>query len=163
MVYCCGQCNQLEYYTFPYSICFLRWPVCMWPQSCSRYCLPHSNRLKYLGSLITGASVTEGPSSSVSSIETISSFVLMLSWAHSDSLYSIELSSTTTLYYSPFSVEHTCNKFLSARNSFDSLSSKLQMCKVGFYSIPVISVFTGSTWKLRKSSLIIHLANCLTR
>ena len=48
MVHCCGRCNQLESYTFLYSICLLRWPctlVCTWRQACSIF-LPHSNGLK---------------------------------------------------------------------------------------------------------------------
>ena len=93
--------------------------------------LPHSNRLKYLVSLITGLSATEGSSCSVSSIAYFSSF--MFFWTLYYLLYSVELSSIITLYDSPSSVEQTCVNFLSSSIYFDSLLSVEKMCEIGIW------------------------------
>ena len=125
--------------------------------------LPHSNRLKYIGPLINGLSVTKGPSCSVSSIASFYLFVLILWCTLSDLLSSIELSSTIMISGYPSSIEQTCDKCSSARISFDSLSSESQTCDIVICCMPVISVLQGSTCKLKTSALIPHLEICLAR
>ena len=53
-----------------------------------------------------------------------------LSWTHSNSFFSVELSSTITLFDSPSSIEHTCDKFSSTGKSFYLLSFVEQKCEV---------------------------------
>ena len=110
--------------------------------------LPHSNRLKYLGLLITGLSVIECFSCSVSSIAYFSLFVLILLWTFFDSLSSVVISLAKTLSGFLLSIEQTCGKFLSAMISFYLLLTKSQTFEIGISWVPVISVLTGSTWKI---------------
>ena len=117
--------------------------------------LPHSNRLKYHGSLTTGLSITIGSSCSVSSI---AYFLRLCFLTLYDSRSYVDFSWTTPLSDSPPSSEQTWGTFQSARNNFDQIQSVEQTCEIGICCVPVISVFTVSMSELRASALIVHLA-----
>ena len=107
--------------------------------------LPHSNRLKYIGSLVTGLSVTKGSLCSVSLIAYFYLFMLILLLTLSELLSSVELSSTVTNYDSLSSVEQTSDKVFPTRISFDLLLYESQTCEIGICCVPVIYVLTWST------------------
>ena len=62
---------------------------------------------------------------------------------HSDSSSSVEYFSTMMIFDSSLFVEQICDQVLSTKNSFNSLSSVEQMCKVRICFLPVISIITG--------------------
>ena len=98
---------------------------------------PHLNMLKYPGSLTTGSYVTVGSSCSASFFACFSLFTIL--WENYDSLSSVKLFSKIILFYSSSSVEQTCNKYLTTRNSFDYFLHVEQMCEIGICCVPVIS------------------------
>ena len=85
--------------------------------------LPISNSLKYLGSLMTELSKTEGSSYFVSFFAYFTSLVLTLILPLFDSLSSKEDAFTITCFDLLFSLEQTCDSLLSALILFDYLLS----------------------------------------
>ena len=128
--------------------------------------LPHSNMLKYPGSLKIGSFVTKCSSCFASLFASFYFFILL--WTHSDSLSSKELSSTITLLSdSPSSVEQTCDKFSSAGNSFDSLLSVEKFTKSKSVAYQSFKFLQGkcTSWEHQLSShtlqaVLLSESNC---
>ena len=102
--------------------------------------LLHSNRIKYIGSLMDGLSVTGVSSSRVSSNAYFTLFMMIILWTLFESLSSVELSMTITFSHLLLSVELTCHKFSSVMIPFDFLMSKEQTCRIVIQSVLVIYV-----------------------
>ena len=126
--------------------------------------LTQSNTLKYLST----SYVTEYSSYSVSFFAYfclfITHYILSSSVAHpltmmpfySDSLSSVEHSSTMMTFFLPLSAEQLCEKVLSTRNSFNSLSTVEQTCEVGICFVALISVLMNRYLCHNALSALMH-------
>ena len=85
--------------------------------------------------------VTEGYSYSDLFYASFSLFMFL--WTYSDSLFSVELSLKIMIFDSSSSVEQTCDKVSSNRNSYDLILYVEKTCEIGICFVPVISVLTG--------------------
>ena len=70
-------------------------------------------------------------------------FAKTILWTHYDLSSSVKHFSTMMTFDLSLFVEHICNRLLSTRNSFNSISSAEQMCEIGICFVAVIYVLTG--------------------
>ena len=70
-------------------------------------------------------------------------FFVYALWKNSDSLSSVEISSTIMIFDLYSYVEHTCDKSFFTRNSFDLIFYVEQTCDIRVCFVPVIYFITG--------------------